>query len=248
MQTTREVLQNCTVKGQVIYLPPVNLDRKLYQDTAKALQLIGGKWKGGKIAGFVFDENPAEMLTKLQTGVKLNLKKEFQFFATPAKLADWLVEIAEVEQYDMILEPSAGQGAIIKAIQAAHSATVHYCELMPLNRAFLNKIPNTVYLTDNFLKIPTSKNLRGMFHKIIANPPFSNNQDIDHIRAMYEVCAEGGRIVAVASNHWRYTSGKKETAFKQWINKLSAQVIDLPPGTFKESGTEIAACIIVIDK
>lgn len=38
-----------------------------------------------------------------------------QDYLTPEKLADELVEIAELEQHDTILEPSAGQGAIIKA-------------------------------------------------------------------------------------------------------------------------------------
>lgn len=49
--TTQEVLQQCTVEGNVVKLPAQQLDRKLYQDVAKALQLIGGKWTGGKTQG-----------------------------------------------------------------------------------------------------------------------------------------------------------------------------------------------------
>jgi hypothetical protein len=44
--TKEEVLQNCTVEGTVVKLPEGQLDRKLYQEVAKALELIGGKWKG----------------------------------------------------------------------------------------------------------------------------------------------------------------------------------------------------------
>ena len=45
MTTKEQVLQNCTVEGTVVKLPNVQLDRKLYQEVAKALELIGGKWK-----------------------------------------------------------------------------------------------------------------------------------------------------------------------------------------------------------
>jgi type I restriction enzyme M protein len=50
------------------------------------------------------------------------------------------------------------------------------------------------------------------------------------------------------SNHWRFTSGKKEKAFQNFIDEVGASVYDLEPGDFKESGTNIQACIVVIDK
>ena len=53
-----EVLQNCVVEGQVVKLPSVELDRKEYLAVKKSLELIGGKWKGGKISGFVFQTDP----------------------------------------------------------------------------------------------------------------------------------------------------------------------------------------------
>ena len=42
MTTKEQVLQNCTVEGTVVKLPNVQLYRKLYQEVAKALELIGG--------------------------------------------------------------------------------------------------------------------------------------------------------------------------------------------------------------
>jgi len=89
--TKEQILQNCTVEGNIVKLPNIQLDRKDYQEVARALELIGGKWKGGKIMGFVFITNPSELLIQISNGEKRNLKKEFQFFATPEKLADKLV-------------------------------------------------------------------------------------------------------------------------------------------------------------
>jgi hypothetical protein len=60
------------------------------------LELIGGKWKGGKVGGFVFQEDPTDMLEQIANGENRKLKKEFQFFATPDELADKLVELADI--------------------------------------------------------------------------------------------------------------------------------------------------------
>jgi phosphosulfolactate phosphohydrolase-like enzyme len=80
--TKQEVLQKCTVAGNVIKLPTEQLDRKIYGEVKLALEKIGGKWKGGKVFGFEFEQNPTELLSQLADGEKVNLKKEFQFYPT----------------------------------------------------------------------------------------------------------------------------------------------------------------------
>jgi len=245
METVEKILQNCTIDGFVVKLPSIQLERKLYQEVAKKLELIGGKWNGNKIMGFVFDEDPTDLLSEIASGEKINLKKEYQFFATPDKLADYLVELAEIKVTHHILEPSAGQGAIIKAIQRKlhEGFTVWAYELMPLNQIFLNKIIGCRLLGSDFLtECDTS------FDRIIANPPFSKNQDIDHIKKMYNQLKPGGRLVSFLSNHWKSSSNKKESEFKDWLKEINAKIEDVKPGTFKESGTNIATSIIIINK
>ena len=61
--TKEDILIQCTVGGNVVKLPNIQLERKLYQDVAKSLNLIGGKWVGGKTCGFVF--NSDKMIAKL---------------------------------------------------------------------------------------------------------------------------------------------------------------------------------------
>src|ERR1700675_3447193 len=89
--TTEEVLQKCKVEKNVVILPPIQLVREQYLEVKKKLELIGGKWVGGKISGFVFSTDPTDLLNQIANGENRNLKKEFQFFATPANLADRLV-------------------------------------------------------------------------------------------------------------------------------------------------------------
>lgn len=247
IQSSKEaikVLQNCTVEGNVIKLPPEQLDRKLYQEVAKSLELIGGKWKGNKVMGFVFNQDPTELLKQIANGEKRNLKKEFQFFATPEKLAREMVFLADLKNHDSILEPSAGQGAIIKEINEVCNVLPDCYELMEVNRSILQKSDLQFRLIgEDFLNHSV-----GFYTKIIANPPFSKNQDIVHIRKMYDVCAKGGRIVTIASKHWQISSNKVETEFRNWLESIVAEITDIPAGEFKESGTNISACLITIDK
>ena len=241
----QDILKQCYVEGNIIKLPDYQLDRELYIEVKTALELIGGKWKGGKTQGFVFNEDPTEYLERLCSGENINLKKEFQFFATPPAIADRLVELANIQpEYD-ILEPSAGQGSIIDAIHRVCPDIIVDCfELMDLNRSFLEKLDNVNILGSDFLSEKKEK----LYDLIIANPPFSKNQDIDHVHEMYKCLKDNGRLISVMSNHWRFASGKKQDAFKNFIGEIGASVYDLEPGDFKESGTNVQACIVVIDK
>ena len=188
-------MQNCTVEGNVVKLPSEQLYRKLYQEVAKALELIGGKWKGGKVFGFVFATDPTDLLEEIANGEKRNLKKEFQFFATPEKLADELVYLADLKQHDTILEPSAGQGAIIKAINKVCDCVPDCFELMDVNTIVLNKSG----LKFNLIGDDFFKHNGKTYTKIIANPPFTKNKDIDHLKEMYECLSRGGRLVCITS-------------------------------------------------
>lgn len=240
-----EILKKCTVKGLVVYLPEGTLDRKTYSAVAQRLNLIGGQWKGGKVGGFVFKEDPTKLLADIQGGEKRNIKKEFQFFGTPKKLADTLVRLANPISEEDILEPSAGQGAIVNSINEYSDASEVFCyELMPLNQTLLQKIPSVTLLGEDFLLAPEEQT----YDCIIANPPFSKNQDIDHIYKMYTVLSANGRIVTMCSKHFMISSNKKETKFKNWLIEVGAEVHEVEAGEFKESGTNIATVILVIKK
>jgi|GEM_PF-973517 len=240
-----EKLKNATVNGMVVKLPEGQLDRKIYVEVKTKLELIGGKWKGGKVMGFVFDEDPSELLSQIANGDKRNLKKEFQFFATPDVLCDRLVNIANIEEGNLVLEPSAGQGAIVKSvIKTGKVKTVDCYELMSVNQTILNRVDGAILLGSDFL---TAK-AHNYYDRIVANPPFAKNQDIDHIYEMYNCLKEGGRLVSVSSKHWQYSGNKREVKFREWLEEIGAEIIEVESGEFKESGTSIATCIVIINK
>lgn len=228
-------------------LPDVQLDRKQYMEIKKAMQLIGGKWKGGKVAGFVFASDPTELLSQIANGEKRNLKKEFQFFETPDKVIYEMMGYADIQDHDTILEPSAGQGAIVRHINNVCGVIPDCYELMDVNRRVMRDDSTLKYkmLGSDFL---TDVDNHKRYTKIIANPPFSKNQDIDHLYKMYEKLVKWGRVVSVMSKHWQFSQNKKETQFREWLSNLDSVIVDIEPGAFKKSGTSVASCIIIINK
>src|SRR5210317_1704180 len=111
--TKQDVLDQCRVEGNNVFLPDIQLERPLYVEVDKALKGMGGKWNRG-VKAHVFPSDPSALLGRVQNGETINLKKEFQFFETPEDLAIQMADLLEVDASCNILEPSAGRGALIK--------------------------------------------------------------------------------------------------------------------------------------
>lgn len=238
-----EILKHCTLEEGVLKMPQVQFNRKSYAEAKKWIEEAGGSWQGGKVQGFTFPFNPDRVFAILHEGRRCNLQQEFQFFATPADVADWLVMLAGgVAPNERVLEPSAGTGAIIDAIHRSCNNVVVDCfELMPENKELLSNKSNIQILGDDF----TAYDL-GLYDKIIANPPFSKNQDIKHVKRMYEHLKEGGTLAAIMSCHWKIASEKECVDFRKWLKDVNAKVYDIEEGSFKESGTSIPTCVVLI--
>lgn len=237
-----EILRQCRIDVNTVYLPDIQLDRKTYLAVAQKLELIGGKWNR-KAKGFIFEQNPTELLSDIQNGENRNLKKEYQFFETPEDLAKELVDFIPLNDSlneQTVLEPSAGRGAIVRMINKLRpELKVYHCELMDLNQKMFNG--NSTFLQSDFLTLPENKK----YGVIVANPPFNKNQDIDHFYKMTKIAEK--RVISVMSNHWKNSSNKKETEFREFVAANNVQVIDIEAGRFKESGTMISSCILVYD-
>ena len=243
--SVQEILRNCTLENDVMKLPNVTLNKKSYAEAKKWIEEAGGRWQGGKLQGFVFPFNPERVFRLLNEGKRCNLQQEFQFFETPSELCDKVVSMAECSSSDRILEPSAGRGAIIKAIhRVLPGIVVDYYELMPENREMISSMKGICYKGEDFTKVDPSP----IYDRIIANPPFSNNQDVKHVRIMYDWLSTGGRIVAITSTHWCTGSEKICEDFRAWLKDHNAQITDIEAGAFRESNTEVSTKIIVIDR
>lgn len=107
-----EVLRRATVDGNVLRLPDEQLDRPLYISVNRVIERLGGKWNRANAAHiFAADVDiEAVLASALDDGaVTVTLDG---FFETPTGLARELITIAGVESGHVVLEPSAGLGAI----------------------------------------------------------------------------------------------------------------------------------------
>ena len=261
------ILERCKIEGNTIFLPE-QLDRDVYVQVNKCLTNIGGKWDR-KVGGHVFDYDPTEAFENLLlTGETEDMKKVFQFFPTPKDVAEKLCDLAELVNGSRVLEPSVGKGNLADVIWARGHAdsdieckdtkvsnmTIHGIELNKDMERYLNGKPYMVITGQDFLEWAPAQ-LQSEFipyTHVIMNPPFARQQYIDHIIAAFELLAPGGTLVSVASSSWQWRDNSKSQTFREWLYDNEAvkdvEVIELPEGTFKESGTMMPSVIIKMRK
>lgn len=135
--------------------------------------------------------------------------------------------------------------AILDAIHRVQPDVVVDCyELMPENKEKLSKLDHIRLLGDDFTQAEHSSE----YDLIVANPPFSKNQDIRHVMQMYQDLKPGGTVAAITSRHWQQASEKVCKDFRAFLEEVSAQVYEIEEGAFKKSGTGVGTIAIVINK
>lgn len=247
-----DILGECRIEGNVLYLPSQHLDRKTYIAVNKVLENIGGKWNR-KAKGHVFtDGDPAELLDNvILVGETVDLKKQYQFFPTPRPIADHMCELAEINEHSRVLEPSAGKGAIVDAILAAGAQSVYAVELNTKMAEELwryNDNLDTIVVAEqgDFLTMGLAEKIS--VNRVVMNPPFTRQQDIDHIYEAFNVLENGGILVSVVSESPFYRTNKKSLEFMSFLESNSAVLSSLPEGAFRESGTMVRARMVKILK
>jgi len=248
LQEILTILENCRIEGSTVFLPPEQLDRKIYTVVNKCLENIGGKWNR-KAKGHVFDHDPTEGLENLLlTGETEDMKKTFQFFPTPRAIAEQMCDMAEVTPGSRVLEPSCGKGDLLDALHDRGVSDLMGVELNTEMAQHLEGKPYTTMTGIDFLAFAADPGVKRDFSHVIMNPPFSRQQDIVHIRAAFEMLRPGGVLVTVASPSWQWRENTKSQEFRDWMDSdpaiKSVEVVKVPEGAFKASGTMIRTVII----
>ncbi len=235
-------LSKCTYTENTVFLPFERLDN--CSDVRKALLNAGATYKNNT---FIFPNLAEPFINRLMEGDKVNIKKEFQFFATPQKLAQRIVENIPFFDGAIVLEPSAGHGALLDEMPKDVLLIKECIELMPENCEILRKKGYNPINTD-FLSIELNKETLNKYDFIVANPPFSKKQDIDHFYYMYKMLKIGGQMDVIVSCSFTFASDKKSIAFRQFLEDSGATCEEIESGEFKESGTNIKTVLITLIK
>lgn len=79
------------------------------------------------------------------------------------------------------------------------------------------------------------------------NPPFSRQQDVDHVLHALKFLKPGGTLVSVMSASVCFRTNRKTPDFWEVLKRQhSYQRQDNPENSFAESGTQINTCTVVV--
>lgn len=241
------VLRLSKVVDAVVYLPDWQLEPKLYKDVNKALEAMGGKWNR-KAKGHTFSDPHETVAAKfdemLERGVYAPPSKN-GYFPTPPALVGRLIELANIKPCHRCLEPSAGQGAIADRLrEIAGTEYVDVVEMLPANCEVLTGKGYRFVEPGDFLKNPPVR----IYDRVVLNPPFERQQDIDHVTHAFKFLKNGGRLVSVMAAGVTFRQDKKAQAFRDLIASVDGIVETNPAGSFHESGTDVSTVTVVLDK
>lgn len=241
-QLTYRADKSVVIEGQ--------LDRKLYVKVDETLQACGGKWNR-KAKAHLFGCDPFELISGVIATGEVMTASDLGFFPTPSRLAQQLVELADVRPGHQVLEPSAGDGVIVDHILAA-GAVANVFELDPMRHAALVRsqanihdwtIAAAVYPTPiDFMTYEAPE----PFDRVVMNPPFARvglGDHIDHVRHAFKMLITGGVLVSVMPSSIEFRTDRRHAAFRAEVLACGT-ITKLPEGSFKSSGTNVNTCVV----
>lgn len=200
-----------------------------------------------------------DILNLLPTQTKRTEEMEsYQQFSTPPNIAYIAAWAANVNNSDVVLEPSAGIGGLA-LWPKAWGATVYGNELSERRLSFLNQLglDGTFNLNAEQIDNLLPDNVKPSV--VIMNPPFSSTAGRmtkkstanakRHIEQALERLEPGGRLVAILGNGM----ANDAPAFKSWWDELRSEYgvranIRIDGSNYKKYGTTFDIQLAIIDK
>ncbi len=240
----RKVLEQAVSQGTELRLTE-GLDRTLYGRVDQLLATAGGQWRRARKA-HVFPGDAGQAVAALLAARQVQTARERtverQFFPTPQRTVELLAELAEIEAGQLVLEPSAGDGAIARHF-ASRGAVVDCVELDPGSADTIRHAgyARTV-ITGDFLNRPR----RPDYHAVVMNPPFAKRQDLRHVAHAEGFVRPGGKLVAIMSAGITFWSDRTAVEFREHVKEAGGSIEPLPDDTFREVGVTMRTVVVVI--
>jgi len=156
------------------------------------------------------------------------------FFETPNDLVTRMIDEAGLSPHHDVLEPSAGEGAIAIPVFEIVHRHLRCIEAHPERAAYLKWCMSPAQVEEgDFLQTTPS----AVYDRALMNPPFSNGVDALHVSHALRFLAPGGRPVAIMSAGISFRSDHASKALREKIADYGGTITQLPPNTFKSSGT-----------
>lgn len=164
------------------------------------------------------------------------------YFATPKLVIDSMLELAEVSEGMQVLEPSAGEGAIVKEL-IEHGCRVTSVEYDYERHQKLRAIEAHEAISSDFMDLSP----KPIYDRVLMNPPFSNQRDMLHVMHAFDFLKRGGKLVSVMSAGVEFAQNKLAEEFRLWLDTNGGKIHALPAGSFRDSGTMVNAVLVEVE-
>ncbi len=217
MKDIIELLEFDTVNNLVI-MPEIWFSPNVYKKVIKLLKPfdVERTKKSGRTAIKILskDFTIEDVKQILYDSQELCVSGKFDFFPTPDELVKICHDLLEYEVGNLVLEPSAGTGNLIKDFPYKSNIVT-----VEANKFFCNilkrKYPEIINKNCLFEEFKTENS----FDRIIMNPPFSKRLDAKHILKAFDMLTNDGILVAIHSTGILSGSDKNSKAFQKLYEK-----------------------------
>lgn len=178
-------------------------------------------------------------------------KHHGQFF-TSSDVAETVVEMAGIAPGMTVLEPSAGGGALARAVRDRGGLVA----CVEIQTGLAHELAHVHGFADvhcaDFLKV--SPFALPQYDRIVMNPPFDRGRDCDHVRHAYQFLKPGGTLVAIMSARAEFGTDARHKALHALIGhppgswKFERSWRDLPERSFAHAGTNVNTVVLKLEK
>jgi predicted RNA methylase len=246
---TMDTLRALKIEGNRVVITE-KLDRKSYTRVNEVLATLGGKWTR-KVAAHVFASDPAPLIAGVLDTGTVETDADMGFFPTPPKVGTALVEF--IDPYvgaHTWLEPSAGDGQLAMSVKTLCVASRMTLVELHVGRAeALREIfPNERVILADFLQMgPKTPDFE--FDYVAMNPPFDKRGiHMEHVRHAFERLKPGGTLGAILPSGVRDRDDRKHADFRAWVESHNGTWRDLPPLSFRASGTDVNTTMLRMER
>lgn len=221
-------LANSDISTQFIKVKAYSINKAIEKELHSVLKQIGGVLTEKPREKyyynvFSFDYNVYEVIEEIIKTGEIPDHKSYQFYPTPENIAQDAVVMADIQEGNTCLEPSAGIGGIADFMPKDKTTCIEISELH--SRILKDKGFNVV--TGDFLKLAEKTSKR--FNRIIMNPPYSEGRWKAHLEAASSLLDKNGKLVAVLPASVKgkeLIKGFKHNYSKVYSNEFSGTSID----------------------
>lgn len=204
------------------------------------------------------DEITESILNAIPTQTKRSEEQvSLQQFSTPPNIAYLASWVANIDNKDTVLEPSAGIGGLA-SFAKADGAKVYVNELSESRLEMLKQLPFDGFFNENAEQINNILPDSVSPSVVLMNPPFSSTggrtknstkNAIPHIEQALLRLRDGGRLVAIVGKGM----ADDTTTFRNWYNELRKTYdiranVGINGENYRKYGTTFDVQMLVIDK